>query len=155
MKPNKIESFKINHDTLTEGIYISRKDGDVVTYDLRTRRPNMGDYMDNVTMHTTEHMIATYIRSSEIGESVIYFGPMGCRTGFYLLVREAVPPEKVLDVLKETLKLVINHTGKVFGATRIECGNFEELDLEKAQLECGRYLNILATKENDFIYKEN
>lgn len=100
-------------------------------------------------------MIATYIRSSEIGESVIYFGPMGCRTGFYLLVREAVPPEKVLDVLKETLKLVINHTGKVFGATRIECGNFEELDLEKAQLECGRYLNILATKENDFIYKEN
>ena len=155
MKPNKIESFKINHDTLTEGIYISRKDGDVVTYDLRTRRPNMGYYMDNVTMHTTEHMIATYIRSSEIGESVIYFGPMGCRTGFYLLVREAVSPGRVLEVLKETLKLVINHTGEVFGATRIECGNFEELDLEKAQLECVRYLNILETKENDFIYKEN
>ena len=103
MKPNKIESFKINHDTLTEGIYISRKDGDVVTYDLRTRRPNMGDYMDNVTMHTTEHMIATYIRSSNIGENVIYFGPMGCRTGFYLLVREGVSPEEVLCALKETL----------------------------------------------------
>ncbi len=155
MKPNKIESFKINHDTLTEGIYISRKDGDVVTYDLRTRRPNMGDYMDNVTMHTTEHMIATYIRSSDIGESVIYFGPMGCRTGFYLLVREAASPEKVLCALKETLKLVINHTGEVFGATRIECGNYKELELKKAQVECERYLNILENKENDFLYKEN
>ena len=155
MKTNKIESFKINHDTLTEGIYISRKDGDIVTYDLRTRRPNMGDYMDNVTMHTTEHMIATYIRSSAIGDSVIYFGPMGCRTGFYLLVRETVSPEKVLEALKETLKLVINHTGGVFGAARIECGNYKELELKKAQAECGRYLNILENKENDFQYKEN
>lgn len=153
MKPDKIESFKINHDTLTEGIYISRKDGDVVTYDLRTRRPNAGDYMDNITMHTTEHMIATYIRSSDIAESVIYFGPMGCRTGFYLLVRESVSPEKVLDALKETLKLVINHSGEVFGATRIECGNYKELDLKKAQIECKRYLNILESKENDFQYK--
>ena len=155
MNPNKIESFKINHDTLTEGIYISRKDGDVVTYDLRTRRPNMGDYMDNVTMHTTEHMIATYIRSSAIADNVIYFGPMGCRTGFYLLVRENISPEKVLDALKETLKLVINHSGEVFGATRIECGNYKELELKKAQIECERYLNILENKENDFKYKED
>lgn len=155
MKPNKIESFKINHNTLTEGIYISRKDGDIVTYDLRTRRPNMGDYMDNITMHTTEHMIATYIRSSEIGENVIYFGPMGCRTGFYLLVRDCVSPETVLCTLKDTLRLVINHKGEVFGASQIECGNYKELELKKAQVECERFLNILENKENDFMYKEN
>ena len=70
MNPQKIESFKIDHNKLKEGIYISRTDGDIVTYDLRTRKPNMGDYMDNITMHSVEHMIATYIRSSEISDSV-------------------------------------------------------------------------------------
>ena len=104
MKPAKIESFKIDHNKLKEGIYISRTDGDIVTYDLRTRKPNMGDYMDNVTMHSVEHMIATFIRSSEIGENVIYFGPMGCQTGFYLLVRDAVSKEDVLSALKDPLE---------------------------------------------------
>ena len=83
----RIASFAVNHDLIEEGIYISRIDGDVTTYDMRTRRPNMGDYMDNLTMHSFEHMFATYVRNSEISESVIYFGPMGCQTGFYLLVR--------------------------------------------------------------------
>lgn len=150
---NRIESFKINHDTLTEGIYISRKDGDIVTYDLRTRKPNMGDYMDNVTMHSVEHMVATYIRNSAISQHVIYFGPMGCRTGFYLLVRDCVEKTQVLEELKKVLKLVINHTGEVFGASRIECGNYKELDLSKAKEECERYLNILENKENDFCYR--
>lgn len=150
---NRIESFKINHDTLTEGIYISRKDGDIVTYDLRTRRPNMGDYMDNVTMHSVEHMVATYIRNSAISQHVIYFGPMGCRTGFYLLVRDCVEKTQVLEELKKVLNLVINHTGEVFGASRIECGNYKELDLSKAKEECERYLNILENKENDFCYR--
>ena len=85
----KIASFRINHDVLKEGIYVSRVDGDVTTYDLRTRRPNLGDYMDNLTMHSLEHMFATLVRSSKIGERVVYFGPMGCQTGFYLLVRDA------------------------------------------------------------------
>lgn len=150
---NRIESFKINHDTLTEGIYISRKDGDIVTYDLRTRKPNMGDYMDNVTMHSVEHMVATYIRNSAISQHVIYFGPMGCRTGFYLLVRDCVEKTQVLEELKKVLNLVINHTGEVFGASRIECGNYKELDLSKAKEECERYLNILENKENDFCYR--
>ena len=153
MKPDKIESFRINHDLLCEGIYVSRIDGDIVTYDLRTRRPNMGDYMDAVTMHSVEHMIATYIRSSSIGESVIYFGPMGCRTGFYLLVRDCIEKEKVLSVLKDVLRLVINHKGEVFGASRIECGNYRELDLAKAQKECEQYLLALENKENDFCYR--
>lgn len=150
---NRIESFKINHDTLTEGVYISRKDGDIVTYDLRTRKPNMGDYMDNVTMHSVEHMVATYIRNSAISQHVIYFGPMGCRTGFYLLVRDCVEKTQVLEELKKVLNLVINHTGEVFGASRIECGNYKELDLSKAKEECERYLNILENKENDFCYR--
>ena len=100
-------------------------------------------------------MIATYIRSSEIGENVIYFGPMGCRTGFYLLVRDCVSPEAVLCALKDTLRLVVNHKGEVFGASQIECGNYKELELKKAQVECERFLNILENKESDFMYKEN
>ena len=84
---NRIASFSVDHDFIVPGMYISRIDGDVTTYDLRTRKPNSGDYMDNVTMHTVEHMMATFLRNSAIAGDVIYFGPMGCRTGFYLLVR--------------------------------------------------------------------
>lgn len=152
MTPEKIESFKIDHNKLKEGIYISRRDGDIVTYDLRTRKPNMGDYMDNATMHSVEHMIATYIRSSSIGANIIYFGPMGCQTGFYLLVR-GESPDVVLSVLKETLEKVINHVGEVFGASQIECGNYKNLDINKAKEECGRYLEILNSYEPDFKYE--
>ena len=94
----RISSFSVDHDLIDEGIYISRIDGDVTTYDMRTRKPNMGDYMDNITMHSVEHMFATYVRNSEIGGDVIYFGPMGCRTGFYLLVRNA-DNDQVLKVV--------------------------------------------------------
>lgn len=154
MKPQKIESFKIDHNKLKEGIYISRTDGDVVTYDLRTRKPNMGDYMDNITMHSVEHMIATFIRSSSIGDNVIYFGPMGCQTGFYLLVRDAVNKEEVLSSLKDALKKTILHEGEVFGASQIECGNYKSLDIEKAKSECSRYLEILNNADIDFKYEE-
>ena len=151
MMPEKIESFKIDHNKLCEGIYISRRDDNIVTYDLRTRRPNMGDYMDNITMHSVEHMIATYIRSSCIGSDIIYFGPMGCRTGFYLLVKDR-NPEEVLAALKDCLTLTINHTGDVFGASAIECGNYKELDINAAKKECRRYLDILNSKNNTFLY---
>ena len=80
----RIKSFTINHDILMPGFYISRVDGDITTYDMRTRRPNMGNYMSDLTMHSVEHMFATYIRNSEIADDVVYFGPMGCQTGFYL-----------------------------------------------------------------------
>lgn len=154
MQPSKIESFKIDHNKLKEGIYISRTDGDIVTYDLRTRKPNMGDYMDNITMHSVEHMIATYIRSSKIADSVIYFGPMGCQTGFYLLVRDKVRKEEVLSVLKDVLQKTISHEGDVFGASQIECGNYKNLDIEKAKTECRRYLDILNGYTPDFKYEE-
>lgn len=151
-KIQKIASFTVDHDLLSEGIYVSRIDGDVTTYDLRTRVPNAGDYMDNLTMHSVEHMFATYVRASEIGERVVYFGPMGCQTGFYLLVRNAVNGE-VLEVVKSVLSRIINHSGEMFGAERKECGNYRNLDLSSAKRECERYLNILESKENDFLYK--
>ena len=151
MKPKKIESFKIDHNKLTPGIYVSRTDGDIVTYDLRTRKPNCGDYMDNATMHSVEHMIATYIRSSSIADDIIYFGPMGCQTGFYLLVRNA-DNDTVLAVLKDTLEKVIAHVGEVFGASAIECGNYANLDIELAKKECRRYLDVLNDYTPDFKY---
>lgn len=153
MKPDKIESFKIDHNKLCPGIYVSRTDGDITTYDLRTRKPNAGDYMDNAAMHSTEHMIATYIRSSALSKDIIYFGPMGCQTGFYLLVRNA-DNEEVLSVLKETLKKVINHEGEVFGASAIECGNYKNLDISAAKTECRKYLEVLNGYTPDFKYEE-
>ena len=147
----RIASFSVNHDNIKEGIYLSRVDGDVFTYDLRTRVPNMGDYMDNITMHTVEHLFATYVRNSEIGDRVIYFGPMGCQTGFYLLVRDARADE-ILSTVKSVLGLIIAHEGEVPGAKREECGNYRNLDLDAARAECRRYLDILNSKENTFEY---
>ena len=147
----RIASFSVNHDLITEGIYVSRIDGDVTTYDMRTRVPNMGDYMDNITMHSVEHLFATYVRASDIGDRVIYFGPMGCQTGFYLLVRDAKDDE-TLRVVKETLEAIIKHEGEMPGSRREECGNYKCLDMESARTECKRFLNILNSKENTFRY---
>ena len=147
----RISSFSVDHDLIDEGIYISRIDGDITTYDMRTRKPNMGDYMDNITMHSVEHMFATYIRNSNIGGDVIYFGPMGCRTGFYLLVRNA-DNEKVLDEVKAVLNKIAFESTEMFGASRIECGNYLELSLDAAKIEAKRYLDALNSREQSFLY---
>ena len=131
---------------------MSRIDGDITTYDMRTRVPNNGEYMDNVTMHTVEHLFATYVRNSEIGDRVIYFGPMGCQTGFYLLVRDAENSE-VLRVVISVLERIIAHEGEVPGATREECGNYRSLSLDCAKAECKRYLDVLKSRENTFVYE--
>ncbi len=147
----RITSFSVDHDFIGKGIYISRIDGDITTYDMRTRVPNAGDYMDNLTMHSLEHMFATYIRNSDIGESVIYFGPMGCRTGFYLLVRDTAP-ETVLDEVKKALYEIAENATQMFGAERKECGNYRELSLDAAKREAREYLAVLDSKKNDFKY---
>ena len=147
----RISSFSVDHDLIDEGIYISRIDGDITTYDMRTRKPNMGDYMDNITMHSVEHMFATYIRNSNIGGDVIYFGPMGCRTGFYLLVRNA-DNEKVLDEVKAVLNKIAFESTEMFGASRVECGNYLELSLDAARVEAKRYLDVLNSREQSFLY---
>ena len=135
--PKRIASFSVDHD--------------YITLDLRTRRPNAGEYMDNVTMHTVEHLFATYVRSSEIGDRVLYFGPMGCRTGFYLLVRDT-ELATVYRVIRETLQRITKHTGEVFGASRKECGNYLELQLEAGVRECKAYLAVLPESKTDFSY---
>ena len=148
----KIASFSVDHDKIGVGMYISRIDGDITSFDLRTRVPNMGDYMDNVTMHSVEHMLATFLRNGEIGQSVIYFGPMGCRTGFYLLTRD-LAPETVLKALKKALTATVAHEGEVFGASRKECGNYKELDISAAKKECAAYLAALEQHKGDFSYE--
>ena len=149
--PKRIASFTVDHDYISEGIYISRIDGDIVTYDMRTRKPNMDEYMDNLTMHSVEHMFATYVRSSEIADDVIYFGPMGCQTGFYLLVRNA-DDQKVLSVVKQVLSTIAYDSEVMFGAERKECGNYLELDITAAKTEAKRYLAVLESRVNDFTY---
>ncbi|MBR3844607.1 MAG: S-ribosylhomocysteine lyase [Clostridia bacterium] len=151
---NQIVSFQVDHDIITPGIYVSRVDGDILTLDLRTRTPNGGDYMDNLTMHSVEHMFATYIRNSDLKDKIIYFGPMGCQTGFYLCLRNSTP-EEAYPVILQTLKSIINHTDGMYGATRKECGNFANLSLQAAKEECARYLALLLQKnQTKFEYGE-
>lgn len=138
----RIASFSIDHDKLLPGLYVSRVDGDITTYDMRCRRPNTGDLLDNSTLHSLEHMFATYIRNGELRSQIVYFGPMGCQTGFYLLVRNA-DPERTVKALKTALAQVVAHTGEVFGNSQVECGNFRTLSLKASQDECASYLKVL------------
>ena len=147
----RITSFSVDHDFIVPAMYVSRIDGDVTTYDLRTRVPNADDFMDNLTMHSLEHMFATYVRNSAIGGDIIYFGPMGCRTGFYLLVRNA-DNNTVLSVVKEVLRTLAEDADVMFGAERKECGNYRELSLDAAKREAARYLRELSSREQTFEY---
>jgi len=150
---NRIASFDADHDKIVPGFYLSRVDGDVSTYDLRTRTPNMGDYMDNLTMHSVEHLFATYVRNSAEGDSVVYFGPMGCQTGFYLLLR-GTDHAKARAITVSVLEKILSHDGEMFGNTAKECGNYRNLSVSAAKLEAERYLHALrsAADPNDFSY---
>ena len=150
----RIKSFQINHNILEPGFYISREDDNVITYDLRTRKPNTGSYMDNATMHSLEHMFATYARNSAVTDKVIYFGPMGCQTGFYFLVKDLAPVE-VFELTKQILTDILAYEGPVFGASAIECGNYANLDLALAKTEAEKYLAVLNNQTNmEFTYPE-
>lgn len=147
-----IQSFTVDHDKLRPGLYISRVDGDATTFDLRTRTPNGGDYMDNLTMHSVEHLFATVIRNGPLTEKVLYFGPMGCQTGFYLITRNA-EPEEVLEEIFRVLKAIIAWDEKMPGSERKECGNYKNLSLAQGKEECRRYLEILEQTKVDFQYE--
>lgn len=146
----RIASFEVDHDKIEPGMYISRIDGDITTFDLRTRKPNAGEYMANVTMHSVEHMLATLLRNGEIADKVIYFGPMGCRTGFYLLTRD-LAPDRVWEALCAALAAV-ETAPEMFGATRRECGNYRELELASAKRECAAYLAVIKDKKGEYSY---
>lgn len=139
----RIASFSINHDTLQKGMYVSRIDGDAVTYDIRMKRPNMGDYIPNGALHTFEHLFATYARNSKWSDSVIYVGPMGCRTGFYFLLRDTVGREDAIRLVQESFRFIADFEGEIPGAKRRECGNYKEHDLPGAKAVAVDMLNVL------------
>ena len=139
----RIASFSMNHDHLTPGLYISRTDGDCVTYDLRMKKPNGGDYLDQKSIHTLEHLLATYVRNSAFKDQVVYMGPMGCRTGCYLVMRDTVSPADVLQLVREACRFTAEFEGPVPGAQRKECGNYREHSLELAKKDAADYLKVL------------
>lgn len=139
----RIASFSVDHDRLEKGMYISRVDGDVVTYDIRMKKPNQGDYLTYAAMHTFEHLFATCARNSEWKDSVIYIGPMGCRTGFYMLLRNSVSREDAITLVKKTFGFIANFEGAIPGAARKECGNYLEHDLDGAKRTAEDMLIVL------------
>ena len=152
----KIASFTIDHIKLQPGVYVSRVDRigaeKITTFDLRMTSPNEEPVMNTAEMHTMEHLAATCLRNEPNWKSkVIYFGPMGCQTGFYLLVRNA-ENENVLSVVKDVLRSIIAHDGEMFGAVRRECGNYKNLSLDAAKAECRRYLESLGKAKHRFDY---
>lgn len=149
----KISSFTIDHTILQKGMYTSRIDGDCVTYDIRTRRPNVEPVMENAAIHTLEHLFATYVRNSEFSDSVIYFGPMGCRTGFYFIVRNTVSPAQAIELTKNALSFCADFSGEVPGVSAKECGNWRDHDLEGAKKEAAAMLTVLEKwEEKDLVY---
>ncbi len=153
----KIESFKVNHLTLDTGIYVSRKDSHngvtVTTFDLRVTRPNREPVIDMPALHTLEHLGATYFRNSDIAESVVYFGPMGCRTGFYLLLFGEFKSEDIYERVLDFCDFVIAFEGDIPGASAVECGNFSEQNLEMAKFYAKMYKERLLTSKS-FVYPD-
>lgn len=149
----RIASFTVDHRKIKPCIYISRIDGNITTYDVRMRKPNTGDVLSNAVLHSIEHLFATFVRNSEIGSDVIYFGPMGCQTGFYLLVKNA-NNKKVIEVIKNILKQISEYDGEMPGFSEIECGNYRNLDVGVARLEAMSYLEAIKNiSEDDLVYE--
>lgn len=148
----KIASFTVDHTKLLKGMYISRIDGDVVTYDIRTRRPNVEPVMENAAIHTLEHLFATYVRNSKFKDDIIYFGPMGCRTGFYFLTT-GITHGEALALTKDALSFIENFEGDVPGVSAVECGNYRDHDLNGAKKEASLQIEVLKNWSTaDMIY---
>lgn len=137
----KIPSFQKNHDTLTVGLHAQTDENGITTFDLRFKKPNAGDYISPKALHTIEHLLATVLRNSPKKKDVVYFGPMGCRTGFYLLTLRLTYGE-VLTLLKESIPVALA-LEEIPGSKREECGNYLEHDLTEAKKELKKYLAVL------------
>ena len=140
----KIASFQVDHTKLLPGMYLSRRDGKVTTFDLRFKKPNTGDLLTNAEMHSVEHVIATLLRNSHAKDAVIYFGPMGCQTGFYFLFdsREITDTEAV-DLVKEIFAAGAAWEGPMPGKSADECGNYINLDTALARAQCAYYSDVI------------
>lgn len=139
----KIKSFVIDHTKLPRGLYFSRRDAGCDTFDLRMTRPNSENVMQTGAIHTIEHIGATFLRNSAYKDRIIYFGPMGCRTGFYLIT-SGLDREQVLRCVRECMAYICSFEGQIPGATPAECGNFSDMDLDGAKHYCTRYLSDLG-----------
>ena len=145
---NKIASFTVNHLDLLAGVYVSRKDyqGDVVltTFDLRFTRPNVEAPMDTAGIHSIEHLMATFLRNNkEWADKTIYFGPMGCRTGFYLLFKGEVSALMIKPKIIECFEFILNFDCEIPGASATQCGNYLDLNLNMAKYYAKKYLDVL------------
>ena len=142
----RIASFTVDHDVLVPGLYLSRRDGSVVTYDLRFKRPNTGDLLTNAEMHSVEHIIATALRNSAAKDAVIYFGPMGCQTGFYFLFDSAQLTEsEAIDLLKDVFAQGAAWEAPMPGQSAKECGNYANLDTALARECCAFYAGVIGS----------
>lgn len=151
----KIASFTIDHERLMPGLYVSRKDMrdgvTVTTLDLRFRTPNKEPVMDMPAIHTIEHLGATFLRNGAGAEDVVYFGPMGCRTGFYLVMFGDLSPEDVFDRVLCMCDFILGFDGEIPGASAAECGNYSEQSLPMAQYYVRAYREMLAETPR-FVY---
>ena len=138
----RIPSFSIDHTRLLPGVYLSRQDDDVMTWDVRMKRPNMGDYISQGALHTLEHMFAMYARNSQYQDGIIYIGPMGCRTGMYFLTR-GLTNQEVLDCIRDSFRYMSTYEGEVLGAKETECGNYREHDMAECRRLAAEYLKVL------------
>ena len=152
----RIASFTVDHTTLLPGLYLSRQDGDIVTFDLRFKKPNTGDLLTNSEMHSAEHLIATLLRNSAEKDAVIYFGPMGCRTGFYLVMAGDLKSEDILPLLRELFIFMRDFRGEVPGAAAKDCGNYLDMNLPMANYLAERfYREVLENISPDrLVYPE-
>ena len=153
----KIESFRINHLNLFSGLYVSRKDKrdgvTVTTFDLRITAPNREPVIDMPALHTIEHLGATFLRSGDSKDSIVYFGPMGCRTGCYLVVFGDLCSEDIFPLVCDMCDFIINYEGDIPGATPAECGNYSEQNLNMAKYYIKKYRESLE-KDRRFTYPE-
>ncbi len=138
----RIASFCVDHTRLERGMYLSRQDGDIITYDIRMKKPNGGEYLAVPALHTIEHLFATYARNSRYGSGVVYVGPMGCRTGFYLLTR-GLTHQQAIQLVQDSMAFIAAYEGEIPGATEPECGNYREQDLSGAKAEAAAMMPVL------------
>lgn len=148
----KIASFTVDHNKIDKGMYISRIDGDVITYDVRMKKPNGGDYLPYAAAHTIEHLFATFARNTAFANSIIYVGPMGCRTGFYFLTRDSVSYSQAISIVLDSMNFIKEFKGEIPGTTAIECGNYLEHDLEGAKKIATDMANVLANWGEEKLY---
>lgn len=156
----KITSFTIDHNKLQPGVYVSRKDkfneAIITTFDLRITSPNEEPVINTGELHAIEHLGATYLRNdTEFKESILYFGPMGCRTGYYLLLKGDYVSSDIIELLKRTFEFISTFEGEIPGATEKDCGNCHDMNLNMAKYYGRKYLAILENiSDEQLIYPE-